>query len=65
MRHLQRAARRHAGRTARRTMMRVFWDKGLYMLAERLTRLIDSPRPAEWKRSRFQVILDKYAAAVV
>ncbi len=51
-------------RRARRTMLRVFNNQGLWKLAERLHGLIGAQVDWRAKRERFDRILEKYAGAV-
>jgi len=49
---------------ARRNMLRVFVNRGLFDLAERLRNLIKSPAVWDIKRQRFQALLTKYQEKV-
>jgi hypothetical protein len=56
---------RAISKRARQHMLKVFMDKGVFLFADALRRLIRNPRiDAEGKRVRFEKLLDKYVKAV-
>ena len=51
-------------RTARKTMSRLFQERGMFDLAERMRRIRKSNAGMMEKNQRFQVVLDEYARRV-